>query len=238
MAQLVEHCPVNKKVTGSIPGQGTHLGCGSVPGRGTYKRQLIDISLSHQRSSLPPFPSFSLKKKKKIHSISRPVCSEILSLGVSSGERGTISLKTPSLGEWVRDLRGDQEKHLDITTLRPLPFQTLLAALGEACHGDRSQLQIAFINKLQQLQAQPQPDGGNTSSQAIPSSDSEVLNALGLHSHFPGLEDPRLYPGPTLSSANASGKMSASQPLPGCFSQPSLKFAQQSRPNACHCSLR
>ena len=30
-AQWVGHCPANQKVTGSIPGQGTCLGCGPGP---------------------------------------------------------------------------------------------------------------------------------------------------------------------------------------------------------------
>ena len=34
MAQLVEHHPAKQKVTGSIPGQGTHLGCGLGPQSG------------------------------------------------------------------------------------------------------------------------------------------------------------------------------------------------------------
>lgn len=37
-----------------------------------------------------------------------------------------------------------------------------LAALIEACHPERSQLQIAFITELQQLQSQPLPNGVKT----------------------------------------------------------------------------
>ena len=34
VAQWVEHCPTKQKVTGSIPGQGTRLGCGFSPQSG------------------------------------------------------------------------------------------------------------------------------------------------------------------------------------------------------------
>lgn len=84
---------------------------------------------------------------------------------------------------WVRKLRGDQEKQLETSQL-PLPLQILLAALIEACQRERSQLQIAFINELQQLQPQPQPNGGDTFSQAVLSSDSEMPDALGLQGYF------------------------------------------------------
>ena len=35
----------NRKVAGSIPGQGTHLGCGPGPQLGAHERPLIDVSL-------------------------------------------------------------------------------------------------------------------------------------------------------------------------------------------------
>ena len=47
--------PVNQKVTTSIPGQGTCLGCRFAP-LGTYERQLIDVSLL-----LSPFLPLPLK---------------------------------------------------------------------------------------------------------------------------------------------------------------------------------
>ena len=40
-------CPVHQKAVGLIPSQGTDIGCGSITGWGVYRRQLIDLSLSH-----------------------------------------------------------------------------------------------------------------------------------------------------------------------------------------------
>ena len=57
VAQWIEHRPVNQKVTGSIPSQGTCLGCGAGPQFGAHE---IDVSLTYQCSLplfLPPFPS-------------------------------------------------------------------------------------------------------------------------------------------------------------------------------------
>ena len=55
MALWIEHGPANQRVTGSIPSQGTFLGCSPGPQSGVYKRQPhIDVSLS---LFLPPFPS-------------------------------------------------------------------------------------------------------------------------------------------------------------------------------------
>ena len=56
----LEHCPVNQKVTGLIPGQGTYLGGGFSSGQGGTEREPIDVSLPHHVSLplfLPPFPS-------------------------------------------------------------------------------------------------------------------------------------------------------------------------------------
>ena len=56
VAQFVVTLSHNQKVVGSFPGQGTYLGCRfhahpvrvqRVPSLGAYKRQLIDVSLSH-----------------------------------------------------------------------------------------------------------------------------------------------------------------------------------------------
>ena len=47
VAQWIECWPVNQKVTGSIPHQGTCLGGGLVPQLGACKRQPIDVSLTH-----------------------------------------------------------------------------------------------------------------------------------------------------------------------------------------------
>ena len=47
MAQWTEYRPVNQKVTGLIPSQGTCLGFGPGPQLGAFERQLIDVSLAH-----------------------------------------------------------------------------------------------------------------------------------------------------------------------------------------------
>ena len=55
VAQWTECWPANKRVTGSIPSQGTCLGCGPDPQKGARERQPpIDVSLP---LFLPPFPS-------------------------------------------------------------------------------------------------------------------------------------------------------------------------------------
>ena len=54
MAQWVGHRPAKQKVTGSIPSQGTYLGCGYGPRWGIHGRQPIDVSLSFS-PSLPLF---------------------------------------------------------------------------------------------------------------------------------------------------------------------------------------
>ena len=53
MAQWIERQPVNQKLAGSIPCQGTCLGCGPGPWLGVSRRQPINASLP---LSLPPFP--------------------------------------------------------------------------------------------------------------------------------------------------------------------------------------
>ena len=47
VAQWIECRPVNWKVTGLIPCQGTCLDFGPVPHLGVCERQLIDVSLAH-----------------------------------------------------------------------------------------------------------------------------------------------------------------------------------------------
>ena len=55
VAQWIERQPVNQRVTGSIPSQGTCLGCRPGPQWGARERQPhIDVSLP---LFLPPFPS-------------------------------------------------------------------------------------------------------------------------------------------------------------------------------------
>ena len=53
MDQWIEHLPVNQKIAGSIPSQGTCLGCTRGPLLGAYKKQPIDVSLP---VFLSPFP--------------------------------------------------------------------------------------------------------------------------------------------------------------------------------------
>ena len=52
MARVVGCHPTNRKVTGSIPGQGTCLGCGSPVGVPERGNQLMFLSLF-----LPPVPN-------------------------------------------------------------------------------------------------------------------------------------------------------------------------------------
>ena len=56
VAQWFECWSADQRVTSSISGQGTCLGCRPGPLLGTYQRQPIDVSLAHQcfPPSLPP----------------------------------------------------------------------------------------------------------------------------------------------------------------------------------------
>ena len=54
VAQLLEHCPVNQKVPGSVPGQGTYPVVGLVGVRARGNRSMF---LCHTNVSPPPFPS-------------------------------------------------------------------------------------------------------------------------------------------------------------------------------------
>ena len=56
MAQWNEHRPVNWKVAGLIPSQGTCLGCRPGPQLGLCDRQPIDVSFTHIHVSLPLSP--------------------------------------------------------------------------------------------------------------------------------------------------------------------------------------
>ena len=47
VAQWIELQPVNQKVTGSIPTQGTCFGCPPGPQLGACERQPIDVFLAH-----------------------------------------------------------------------------------------------------------------------------------------------------------------------------------------------
>ena len=55
VAQWIEHRHANQKAAGSIPGQGTCLGCWPGPWLGERERQLINESLKHWCFS-PPHP--------------------------------------------------------------------------------------------------------------------------------------------------------------------------------------
>ena len=75
VTQWTEHWPVNQRVAGWIPSQGTCLGCGARSSAGN-KRQPSDVSLHVNvslPSFLPPFPSLKINKnkilKKKIKSL-------------------------------------------------------------------------------------------------------------------------------------------------------------------------
>ena len=54
VAQRVEHQTAKQRVAGSIPSQGTGLGCGSDPQLGACERQMINVS---PLLFLLPFPS-------------------------------------------------------------------------------------------------------------------------------------------------------------------------------------
>ena len=53
VAQWTKRRPVNRKVAGSIPNQGTCLGCGPGPCLGAGERQPTGVFLAYQRFSLP-----------------------------------------------------------------------------------------------------------------------------------------------------------------------------------------
>ena len=60
VAQWIECQPSNQSVVGSIPSQGTRLGCGPGPHEGAHERLLhIDVSLP---LFLPPFLSLKINK--------------------------------------------------------------------------------------------------------------------------------------------------------------------------------
>ena len=63
VAQWTECWPVNQKVAGSIPSQGTRLGCGPGPQLGAWERQLIGVFLTHPCFFLSLSPSLPLSLK-------------------------------------------------------------------------------------------------------------------------------------------------------------------------------
>ena len=66
MAHLVEYHPAMQEVTGSIPGQGTCLGCGFCPGSGQVPKATDRCFSPFLPLFLPPFPSLLKKKKDKV----------------------------------------------------------------------------------------------------------------------------------------------------------------------------
>ena len=63
VAQWIEHWPENQRVAGSIPSQGTCLGCGPGPQLGASEKQLIDVTRRFSPSLSPSLP-LSLKINK------------------------------------------------------------------------------------------------------------------------------------------------------------------------------
>ena len=61
----IECWPANQRVAGSIPSQGTRVGCRPGPQLGVCRRQPIDVSLTHQCFS--PSLSLSLPLSVKIN---------------------------------------------------------------------------------------------------------------------------------------------------------------------------
>ena len=59
VAQWIEGWPANQRTAGSIPSQGTCLGCGPGPPMGVCARQPIDVSLTHGYFSPFRSPFFS-----------------------------------------------------------------------------------------------------------------------------------------------------------------------------------
>ena len=64
VAQWIQCWPVNRKVAGLIPSQGTCLDCRSGPQLGAFERQPVNVPIVHQCFS--PFPSPSLPLSLKI----------------------------------------------------------------------------------------------------------------------------------------------------------------------------
>ena len=67
VAQWVECPPANLSVASSIPGQGTYLDCGPGSQLGVWKRQPINVSLTHQSFSPSFSPSLPLSLKNKLN---------------------------------------------------------------------------------------------------------------------------------------------------------------------------
>ena len=109
--------PVNWKMVGSIPGQGTCLGCRFGPSQGECKRQLIDVSLSHQCFSPSLSPSLPLSLK---------------SISMSSGEDFLKKYSCPSFTKLVfiwPEVCGSRNNSKS-TNLLPTPEPPLFISKG------------------------------------------------------------------------------------------------------------
>lgn len=100
------------------------------------------------------------------------------------------------------------------------------AAVIEACHTERSRLQIAFINELQQLQSQPLPNGVKT--HPVRQSRFRDGKYFGLLVSFGPAKAPSLA---FTQLIRKDGTPSHPQEVSGCFSQASMRLFQQSGPN-------
>ena len=117
---MVEHQPINRGVTGLIPGQGTFPCCGFSPCRGVCERQPIEVSLSHQCFStfLFPFPSLkSINKfflKSSASGFVRPKVPQLKDSQFRShsrdGQRLTGAVRMPVHHAWRNTPRGRSGK--------------------------------------------------------------------------------------------------------------------------------
>ena len=99
VAQWIGRWPGNHRVTGSIPGQGTCLGCGLGPqlGGGGERQPHIDVSL-------PLFlPPFSLSKTKSVKSLHESHGTHMLAVHVCGGVTVAAPQKATACGgEWCK----------------------------------------------------------------------------------------------------------------------------------------
>ena len=71
MAQWVGHHPTKRKVAGSIPSEGTCLGCRPGPHLGACERRLVDVALARRRFSPSLSPSLLLSLKINFKNIKK-----------------------------------------------------------------------------------------------------------------------------------------------------------------------
>ena len=128
VAEWIERLPVNWKVTGLIPGQGTCPGCRPGPQMGVCKRQPIHVSLTHPcfSPSLSPSLPLSLKTNKN---------KMLFKMVIDSlyPQRFSCSLKEqePALNEWyLRRFFSDHGlRHMALVTLK-LNFNEMFLIRG------------------------------------------------------------------------------------------------------------